>query len=132
MIEELSIQTTKRCELFDITSKVQEIVSKNKIPEGICIIFVPHTTAGITIQENSDPDVVEDFLMHLSKLVPENSGFKHAEGNSAAHIKAGIVGSSVIVPIENSKLLLGTWQAVYFCEFDGARKRKAIVQVFSK
>jgi len=117
-----------RSEFIDITSEVQRIVSKSKIKSSLCTVFCPHTTAGLTINENADSDVVADIINHLNKLVPE-SGFKHSEGNSDAHIKASLMGSSLNIIIENGKLVLGTWQGIYFCEFDGPRERKVFVNV---
>lgn len=113
--------------MVDITSSVQAVVSASKVDSGLCHVFVPHTTAGITIQENADPDVVADFLTALERLVPKNVGYRHVEGNSDSHVKASLVGSSVTIPVQGGRLQLGTWQAVYLCEFDGPRLRKVIV-----
>jgi len=121
---EFTINTTKRTEMIDITDKVQDVISK----EGIVIVFVPHTTAGITINENADPDVKTDILRKLDEIVPKDDGYLHAEGNSDAHIKASMMGSSVSVIVEDGKLLLGTWQSIFFCEFDGPRKRRVLVK----
>ncbi len=123
---ELSISSSKRNELIDITSKIQELIN---IDNGICFIYCPHTTAAITINENADPDVKTDILGHLNSLIPENSNFKHSEGNSDAHIKSSIIGASETIIIKNRKLQLGTWQSIFFCEFDGPRQRKVIIKI---
>lgn len=114
---------------YDVTSKVRESVLESGIKDGICLVYCPHTTAGITINENADPDVVSDLLFALNKTFPRRPEFNHAEGNTAAHMKASCIGSSVSVVIENGKLVLGTWQDIYFCEFDGPRNRNFIVKV---
>ena len=116
-------------DLYNITLQVREAAAKSGVMSGIAVIFCPHTTAGITISENADPDVVHDILLGLRKTFPEQAGFTHAEGNSTAHLKASAVGSSVTVIIEDGKLVLGTWQSVYFCEFDPPRNRKFYVKV---
>jgi len=118
------VPTSGRCQLIDITSEIQKAVSDSKIKDGIVIVFVPHTTAGITINENADPTVKSDILMHCDEMVPDSGKFRHAEGNSPAHIKASLMGSSVTVIISDSRLMLGTWQGIYFCEFDGPRRRR--------
>jgi secondary thiamine-phosphate synthase enzyme len=115
--------------LYNITSQVRESVTKSGITSGIAVVYCPHTTAGITINENADPDVVRDLLFALDKTYPDRSEFRHAEGNSVAHLKASTIGSSVTVIIENGKPLLGTWQGIYFCEFDPPRKRTFYVKV---
>jgi len=114
---------------MDITPLVKDIVGKSKIENGVCYIFVPHTTAGITINENADPSVREDILMKLDKLVPWQGNYTHMEGNAAAHIKASLVGSSETIPIEKGELALGTWQGVFFAEFDGPRRREVWVKI---
>jgi len=114
---------------YNITSQVNEAVMKSGVSEGICVVFCPHTTAGVTINENADPDVVSDMLLALRKAVPERPEFRHFEGNSTAHVKASLTGSSVTVIIENKRLLLGTWQGIYFCEFDGPRSRNFYVKI---
>ncbi|MDO8734637.1 MAG: secondary thiamine-phosphate synthase enzyme YjbQ [Elusimicrobiota bacterium] len=125
MFYNLKISTNKQTEFIDITSQVQKKISQSEISDGVCVVFVPHTTAGITINENADPNVVKDILMMFDKKIPmSDSDYRHSEGNSAAHIKASILGSSVSVIIENGKLQLGTWQGIYFCEFDGPRIRE--------
>ena len=125
MIKELSIVTSERNEFIDITSEVEKLVKYVK--EGIVTIFVPHTTAAVTINENADPDVKSDILAYLSKLVPKDDRYRHSEGNSDAHIKSSIIGQSLSVIVKNGKLVLGTWQGIYFCEFDGPRQRKVVV-----
>ncbi len=119
----IKIKTTKKNELVDITSKVEEIISKSSLGKGFCILYCPHTTAGIIINEGADPSVKEDILNKLSELVPESPDYKHAEGNSDSHIKSSLVGISKIIPFESGKLSLGTWQSIFFAEFDGPRNR---------
>lgn len=126
---EHKIKTTKAQEFIDITNIIKEEVRKNKIDEGIVVVFVPHTTAGITINENADPDVTFDILSGLNNVFPERNGYRHVEGNSHAHIKASLLGSSVTIIIENGELKLGTWQGVYFCEFDGPRTRNVYIKI---
>lgn len=126
MIKEFSIKTNKRNEFLDITSQVEETVKDVK--EGTAIVYIPHTTAAVTINENADPDVKSDILKKLSHLIPESDNYQHAEGNSDAHVKASLVGTSETVIIKNGKLVLGTWQGIFFCEFDGPRTRKFIIQ----
>lgn len=128
-IVELSIATAQRAEFVDITARVQAALDQMPPPRnaGAATIFVPHTTAGITINENADPDVVADITAALDKLVPWRAGYRHGEGNSAAHIKASLMGSSVTVPLRDGKMALGTWQGIYFCEFDGPRQRAVLV-----
>ncbi len=115
--------------MIDITSKIQEFVSKSGIKSGICTIFIPHTTAGITINENADPDVVSDILKQVNRTIPFEADYAHTEGNSAAHIKASLFGFSQQVIINEGRLVLGTWQGIYFCEFDGPRSRQVIVKI---
>ncbi len=123
------VKTGSRTELVDITAEVSEVVSDCGVIEGICHVFVPHTTAGVTINENADPTVQRDILMELNKVIPFDDGYRHSEGNSAAHIKASLMGSSATIPIESGVLRLGTWQGIYFCEFDGPRNRSVLVTV---
>lgn len=118
-----------REDLYDITQQVREAVIKSGVKDGIAVVYCPHTTAGITINENSDPDVVHDLLLGLKKAFPDRPEFRHAEGNSAAHLKASTIGSSATVLIQEGRLVLGTWQAIYFCEFDPPRQRKFFVKV---
>ena len=129
MIHTLTIATRSRNEFVDITSQVQDVVRESGLSEGLCTIFVPHTTAGLTINEGADPSVQRDILTHLQKIIPRDDDFRHLEGNSDAHIKASLMGSSQTVFVEQGQLVLGTWQAIYFAEFDGPRKRKAMVRV---
>ncbi len=119
----INIQTRQRTELVDITPAVQQAAAELKISNGVLTIFVPHTTAGITITENADPDVTRDMATALERMVPRDAGYHHVEGNSAAHLKASMMGSSVRLIVQGGKLQLGTWQSVYFCEFDGPRAR---------
>ena len=128
---EFRVNTSKRNELVDITSEVRKIVKEAGIKDGVCIMYCPHTTAAITINEGADPDVKEDVLMQLRKLVTEDNGYKHSEGNSDAHIKSSIVGVSEVVVIKDGKLVLGQWQSIFFAEFDGPRNRGVIVKVIS-
>jgi len=125
----LKIDTSKREEFKDITNEIDEIVKNSGIDKGIVNVFVQHTTAGITINENADPDVVRDMLSTFDKIVPFEDNYKHYEGRSHAHIKASMLGSSVSIPIEEGKMILGTWQGIYFCEFDGPRNRKVVVSI---
>lgn len=132
MIKEISISTLSRNELVDITSKVNDIVKSSKINSGICHIFVPHTTAGITINENADPDVRRDILMGLERIAPLDGNYEHSEGNADSHIKSTLVGTDKTLLIEKGKLVFGTWQGIFFCEFDGPRHRKIIVKISEK
>jgi len=129
MTKTINIKTRTRTEFIDITSHVKEIVHESGIKSGVCYVYVPHTTAGVTINEGADPDVVKDVLSTLNDLIPHNNNYLHVEGNSDAHIKTSLMGPSQAIIIEGGKLLLGTWQAIFFCEFDGARSRKVIVKV---
>lgn len=131
-MQQTEVKTHRQCELLDITSQVQRVVQESGVKSGVCCVFVPHTTAGITINENADPDVVSDILMELDKIVPLKDNYLHAEGNSAAHIKSSIVGCSQEVLIEEGSLRLGTWQSLFFCEFDGPRSRKVWVKVMGE
>jgi len=132
MPSQFSINTRSSTEMVNITSQVQNELGKAEIKNGICTVFVPHTTAGITINEGADPDVADDMIMEINKIVPLQDGYKHAEGNSAAHVKTTLFGSSVQVPVENGRLSLGTWQAIFLSEFDGPRNRRVVVQVLGK
>lgn len=124
MIQKVQIRTSKHDQMIDITDHVQSIIAQNRVEEGIALVYCPHTTAGITINENADPDVVYDILITLDKVYPWTCpDYRHGEGNSAAHLKASTIGCSQLIPISNGKLLLGTWQGIYFCEFDGPRQR---------
>jgi len=126
---QLEVQTKTREELVDITSKVQAEVERLGLKDGFCLVYVPHTTAGVTINEGADPSVKADLVMALSKIVSDSWPYRHGEGNSPAHVKSSLVGPSVLIPVEGKRLTLGTWQAVFFCEFDGPRRRKVGVSV---
>jgi secondary thiamine-phosphate synthase enzyme len=128
-VERLQVRTQKRCELKDITAEVRRVVQASGVQEGVCTVFVPHTTAAVTINENADPSVVRDILKELEKIVPLEDGYAHGEGNSAAHIKASLLGPSLQLIVAEGRPLLGTWQGIYFCEFDGPRNRQVWVQV---
>lgn len=129
MVFEFSLKTTKSNEFVNITGLVKDAVKRSGVENGMCIVFVPHTTAGVTINENADPNVVKDMLMELSKIVPEDKEYRHAEGNSSAHIKASMMGSNQTIIVENGELKMGVWQGIYFTEFDGPRQRKFFVKV---
>ena len=123
------VRTSTQTEFIDITRSVQEAVKKTGVKDGICIIFIPHTTAAVTINENADPSVIHDILVEVNKIVPFKDPYHHMEGNSPAHIKTSLVGCSEIVFVESGRLVLGTWQGIFFCEFDGPRNRKVHVKV---
>lgn len=127
----LSITTTRQTEFLDITREIEKVVLKKPVGDGLVVVFVPHTTAGITINEGADPSVQEDILKTLNQVIPSKGPYRHSEGNSPAHIKAGLMGSSVTVLIEGGRLVLGTWQSIFFCEFDGPRNRKILVKIIS-
>ena len=128
-MEKFAINSSQQTQIIDITSQLQSIVSSSGIEEGVCHVFIPHTTAGITINENADPDVKIDMLMEINKIVPFQDNYSHLEGNSAAHIKASLFGNCQAVLIENRRLQLGTWQGIFFCEFDGPRSRKVWINL---
>ncbi|MBW2217675.1 MAG: YjbQ family protein [Deltaproteobacteria bacterium] len=128
MPSSISVKTRSRIDMVDITASVQKELSKAGVDDGFCVVYVPHTTAGVTINEGADPAVCHDIITKLNEMVPPNAGYRHMEGNSDSHIKASIMGSSVTVMIENNRLVLGTWQKIFFCEFDGPRNRKAYVK----
>jgi len=128
MLYEYSL-STPRNNLYDITAQVREAVSKSGLSNGIAVVFCPHTTAGITINENADPDVVYDLLLGFEKAFPDRAEFRHGEGNSTAHLKASTVGASETVIINDGKMVLGTWQSIYFCEFDSPRSRRFFVKI---
>ena len=123
------VRTSKHTQMLDITREVQRAVTESGVRDGICTVFIPHTTAAVTINENADPDVVRDFTMELNKIVPWEDGYHHMEGNSAAHLKSSMIGFFEQIIIEDGRLLLGTWQGIYFCEFDGPRSRKCFVKI---
>jgi len=128
-IYEFNVSTSSRTELIKIDHLVEKAIEESGVTEGICQIFVPHTTAGVTINEGADPSVVSDFLNEINKIIPFNDNYLHLEGNSAAHIKSSLVGCSISLIIESGKPKLGTWQSVFFCEFDGPRRRKVWIKV---
>jgi secondary thiamine-phosphate synthase enzyme len=130
-MEEITVKTNSKIEMIDITRQVQDIVQQSKVTHGICIVFVPHTTAAITINENADPAVRKDIIGELNKIIPLEDNYRHMEGNSAAHIKATLTGFSQTVIIENGELQLGTWQSLFFCEYDGPRNRKVWVKIIT-
>ena len=129
MVQTFQVRTSKKTEFIDITHSVQEVLRKTGVKEGICFIFIPHTTAAVTINENADPSVPQDIVMELNKIVPFEDHYHHREGNSSAHIKASLVGSSEAIFIESGRLVLGTWQGIFFCEFDGPRSREVHVKI---
>jgi len=129
MIHKISVSTNSHTEFVDITSEIRSCVTESKISEGFVLVYVPHTTAGITINEHADPSVVQDIIYSLDKNIPWSDRYRHTEGNAAAHIKASLMGSSINVLIENGNLVLGTWQGIFFCEFDGPRSRKVYAKV---
>ncbi|HTI50177.1 MAG TPA: secondary thiamine-phosphate synthase enzyme YjbQ [Planctomycetaceae bacterium] len=131
MLESFEVRTQHRQQFVEITSQVQRLIAARGLSSGSVIVYVPHTTAGVTINENADPDVVHDMLLTLDRLVPKDApGYLHAEGNSDSHVKASMMGSSCHVLVEEGKLVLGTWQGIYLCEFDGPRTRRVLVREF--
>ncbi|OQX81698.1 MAG: hypothetical protein B6D56_01875 [Candidatus Omnitrophica bacterium 4484_70.1] len=127
----IKVRTHKKVEFIEITRSVEEVVKENKIKEGICVIFSPHTTAGLLINENADPSVRKDIIGQLEKLVPQDGEYSHLEGNADAHIKSSLLGNSLNLIIHEGELILGTWQGIYFCEFDGPRERKVYLKLIS-
>jgi secondary thiamine-phosphate synthase enzyme len=125
----LSVKTRERTELVDITSDINRLVQKSGVDQGLCMLYVPHTTAAVTINESADPSVKSDILMILNQIIPWETNYRHMEGNSPAHIKTTLVGSSELIAIENKQLVLGTWQGIFYCEFDGPRSRKLHVRI---
>ena len=130
-MQEITVQTQQHCQFLNIDREVQRSVAESGITNGVCHIFIPHTTAGITINENADPDVVRDMAAALERVVPWRADYAHVEGNSAAHVKASLMGFCQTVLVRDGRLALGTWQSIYFCEFDGPRTRKVWVQTVS-
>jgi secondary thiamine-phosphate synthase enzyme len=131
-MQTITIQTNRKEELNDITNQINKIVEEQNIKSGIITIYTPHTTTALTINESYDPDVKEDIINHLSKLIPTHNNYKHAEGNSHAHIKSSIIGNSRTIIIDNNKLQLGTWEGITFCEFDGPRTRKLYIKIIKE
>lgn len=127
-MEEFPLSTGGRVAFVDITSRVQEAASRLGVADGAVLVHVPHTTAGVTINEGADPDVIRDLEAALARIVPDHAGYRHAEGNSPAHVKSTLVGCSAVVPVSGGRLALGTWQTIWFCEFDGPRTRRVRVQ----
>jgi secondary thiamine-phosphate synthase enzyme len=131
MIEQFTLSTSSRNQLIDITNTVSDCVQRSGAKSGICLVYTPHTTAAITVNENADPSVKSDIIRKLADIFPQNDNYDHSEGNSDAHLKSSVVGCSQTLIIENGSLLLGTWQGIYFCEFDGRRSRKFYIKVIS-
>jgi secondary thiamine-phosphate synthase enzyme len=127
-----TIKSKNRTELIDITSKIQDIVRSASIGQGLCMLYVPHTTAAVTINESADPSVKDDILMIIDTIIPWKAGYRHLEGNSPAHIKSTLIGPSELIAVENDRLVLGTWQGIFFCEFDGPRTRKVHVRLIEE
>jgi len=125
----LEVRSTSRIQLLEITAVVEREVRASGVEDGVCLVYVPHTTAGVTINENADPSVVEDIIRTLDRLVPRSGDYRHAEGNSDAHIKASLVGFSQLIPVRGGRLALGTWQGIFLCEFDGPRRRRVSIMV---
>lgn len=123
------VQTSATVQFIRIDAQIEQTIKESGVKNGICVVFVPHTTAGVTINENADPDVVRDMVMELNKVIPATDGYRHSEGNSAAHIKSTLVGPSLSLIVENGRVVFGTWQSVYFCEFDGPRNRSVFIKV---
>ena len=128
----LSVKTSSRTELIDITSKIAQLVKESGVTEGLCMLYVPHTTGAVTINESADPSVRGDILMVLNQIIPWDAGYQHMEGNSPAHVKSTLVGASELVAIKNGAPVLGTWQGIFFCEFDGPRTRKVHVRIIEQ
>ena len=132
MLIKLNINTSEHTQMLDITDMIRKVVTESGVKDGICTVFVPHTTAAVTINKNADPDVVRDFTMEIDKIVPWEDGYYHMEGNSAAHLKSSMIGFSELMIIDDGRLVLGTWQGIYFCEFDGPRHRKVYVKIMGE
>ena len=128
-MQKINIRTNSLTEMIDITALIQEKIEEAQIISGICVVFTPHTTAAVTINENADPDVPCDIIEAINRAVPLRANYRHAEGNSAAHVKSSLVGASELVIIENGRLVLGTWQSIFFYEFDGPRSRQVIIKI---
>jgi len=128
----LSVKTRQKTELVDITNNINRLIQKSGVDQGLCMVYVPHTTAAVTINESADPSVKTDILMILNQIVPWEANYRHLEGNSPAHVKTTLVGSSELVAFENRQLVLGTWQGIFFCEFDGPRNRKVEIRIMEE
>ncbi len=128
-MDKIPLVTSSHAEFMDVTQEVSRVLEQRGVKEGICHVYTPHTTTAVTINENADPSVRKDILHELNRMVPWNGHYSHPEGNAAAHIKSALVGSSVSIPVSGGKLVLGTWQGIYFCEFDGPRRREVFVQI---
>lgn len=126
---QFTVRTSSHTQMLDITGQIQKVVADSGVQNGLCVVFIPHTTAAVTVNENADPDVQTDFMKEINKIVPWEDGYFHAEGNSAAHLKASMMGFSETLLVDGGKLLLGTWQGVYFLEYDGPRTRKVYVKI---
>jgi secondary thiamine-phosphate synthase enzyme len=131
-MHQFAIQTRQRTDFINLDHHIEQIIQKNSFENGVAYVYVPHTTAGITINENADPDVLSDLELILDRTVPWNAGYAHGEGNAAAHAKASMMGSSQAVPVEDGRLQFGTWQSLFFCEFDGPRHRSVVVQLLPR
>ncbi len=129
MGQTIAVQTHQHSQMIDITAQVQQAVRESGVQEGVALVYCPHTTAGLTINENADPSVAADILETLEKMVPWRANYRHTEGNAAAHVKSSLLGHALTVPVQGGRLALGTWQGVFFCEFDGPRSRRVLVQV---
>ena len=129
MIKTLPVKTSGRVQLLDITHLIEKVVAESGVESGLCTVYVPHTTAAVTINENADPSVKSDIVKELNKIIPFDDNYSHLEGNAAAHIKSSIIGASETIPVDGGRLVLGTWQGICFCEFDGPRSRKVMVKV---
>ena len=125
----IEIESNQTHEMIEVTDRVQQVITASGVSDGIVHLFTPHTTAAVTINENADPDVVHDMLTIMNRLVPVEGGYRHAEGNSAAHVKSSLFGCSETIPLENGRIVLGTWQGLYFCEFDGPRRRQLQLRI---
>ncbi len=130
MIRPIPVVTRQHSQMVDITAEVQRVVQESGVDEGAALVYCPHTTAGLTLNENADPSVCQDILETLERLVPWRAAYRHTEGNAAAHVKSSLVGHSLLIPVEGGRLVLGTWQGIFLCEFDGPRTRRVVVKVF--
>ena len=127
---QFTVKTRSQTEMIDITTSVQDVLQKSSLEQGLCFVFVPHTTAAVTINESADPSVKSDMLNVINQVIPWEAGYRHMEGNSPAHIKSTLVGASELIAVEKGRLVLGTWQGIFFCEFDGPRTRKVNINLF--